>query len=99
MQGLSNYYRTTFGIKRMGQIDRKPFQALCSKYSDGEAKSAKLCSLWEENVKNPHWHPFKRVENNGKLVVRFCFNTLFISRHNHAHYMLFFSDCLLFIIT
>ncbi|CAI9092385.1 OLC1v1027607C1 [Oldenlandia corymbosa var. corymbosa] len=67
-RGLSGYSRTSVGIKIMGQIDGKPFQAMCSRAPDGAAKSAKLCSIWEENVKNPHWHPFKRVEILGKLV-------------------------------
>lgn len=26
-----------------------------------EAKGAALCSLWEENLRDPHWHPFKTV--------------------------------------
>ncbi|CAK9133596.1 unnamed protein product [Ilex paraguariensis] len=62
--------RTVLGIKRMGQVNWKPFWDICSqKYSGGdwEDQSAKLCSLWEENVRNPHWQPFKKVKINGRL--------------------------------
>ncbi|KAK9282964.1 hypothetical protein L1049_011189 [Liquidambar formosana] len=62
--------RTILGIRRMGEVDRKPFQDMClQKFPDGDWQeiSARLCSSWEENVKDPHWHPFKRTENKGKL--------------------------------
>ncbi|KAL3521110.1 hypothetical protein ACH5RR_019259 [Cinchona calisaya] len=71
-QGLSAHHLRKFQIKRMGQIDRKPFEAICTKKcssgGDWQAECAKLCSHWEERVKNPHWHPFKRVENHGRLI-------------------------------
>lgn len=62
--------RSQLGIKRMGELDPKPFQDFCSqKYSSEQWQeiSAKLCSSWEEIVKNPDWHPFKRIEVNGIL--------------------------------
>ncbi|KAM7499285.1 hypothetical protein LguiA_023699 [Lonicera macranthoides] len=64
---LSN--RTTFGIKRMGEVDPRPFQYACQQiyptvYS--EEQCAKLCSLWQENVKDPHWHPFNTILVNGR---------------------------------
>ncbi|KAK1571673.1 hypothetical protein Q3G72_021093 [Acer saccharum] len=61
---------TTLAIKRMGEVDRTPFQQACSlKFPDGdwEVMSAELCSTWEENVKDPHWHPFKTVVYQGNL--------------------------------
>ncbi|TXG49800.1 hypothetical protein EZV62_025675 [Acer yangbiense] len=60
----------TLAIKRMGEVDRTPFQQACSlKFPDGdwEVMSAELCSTWEENVKDPHWHPFKTVVYQGNL--------------------------------
>ncbi|XP_061357629.1 factor of DNA methylation 5-like [Gastrolobium bilobum] len=62
--------RSQLGIKRMGELDPKPFQDLClQKYSCEQWKeiSAMLCSSWEENLKNPAWHPFKIIEVNGVL--------------------------------
>ncbi|KAJ1396784.1 putative domain XH [Sesbania bispinosa] len=62
--------RSQLGIKRMGELDPKPFQNLCSqKYSSEQWQemSAQLCSSWEENLKNPAWHPFKTIEVNGIL--------------------------------
>jgi len=64
--------RSQLGIKRMGELDPKPFQHLClQKYSDEQwqEKSAKLCSAWEENLKDPTWHPFNKIEVNGILQV------------------------------
>ncbi|KAJ1375558.1 putative domain XH [Sesbania bispinosa] len=62
--------RSQLGIKRMGELDPKPFQNLClQKYSSEQWQemSAQLCSSWEENLKNPAWHPFKTIEVNGIL--------------------------------
>ncbi|GFY83602.1 hypothetical protein Acr_03g0003760 [Actinidia rufa] len=62
--------RTTLKIKRMGEVDRKPFQEMCSLKcfggGDWDEMSAKLCSSWEENVKNPHWQPFKNIIIEGR---------------------------------
>ncbi|KAL6627437.1 hypothetical protein ACP70R_031163 [Stipagrostis hirtigluma subsp. patula] len=54
--------RTAIGIKRMGELDEKPFQNACKiKYGshDYEAKAAELASHWQEEIKKPSWHPFK----------------------------------------
>ncbi|KAK2637489.1 hypothetical protein Ddye_032281 [Dipteronia dyeriana] len=61
---------TTFSIKRMGEVDRTSFLQACSlKFPDGdwEEMSARLCSSWEEYVKDPHWHPFKTIVYKGNL--------------------------------
>lgn len=75
IQGLQDILsnRTAFGIKRMVEVDPKPFQYACQQiyptvYS--EEQSAKLCSLWQENVKDPHWHPFKIILVDGRKRVR-----------------------------
>ncbi|KAJ0038311.1 hypothetical protein Pint_22764 [Pistacia integerrima] len=64
--------RTKLAIKRMGEIDIKSFQHACSlKFADGDwqAKSAQLCSSWEERMGDPHRSPFKRVIIQGNLQV------------------------------
>jgi hypothetical protein len=72
MQGLQDMLtgRTKLGIKRMGEVDWKPFKDICSQKFPGEdwAKiSAELCSEWQEKLKNPHWQPFKKVMENGEM--------------------------------
>ncbi|KAI4356030.1 hypothetical protein L6164_000083 [Bauhinia variegata] len=62
--------RSLLRIKRLGELDQKPFQNACiQKYSNNEWQevSAQLCSSWEERLKDPHWHPFKKVIVNGVL--------------------------------
>jgi len=53
---------TDIGVKRMGELDEKPFLDVCKlRYSANEAavEAATLCSTWQENLKNPSWQPFK----------------------------------------
>ncbi|KAJ0008474.1 hypothetical protein Pint_30313 [Pistacia integerrima] len=60
--------RTIIGIKRMGEIDPKAFQKACKqKFSleEAQVQASTLCSLWQENLKNPEWHPFKIIEGGG----------------------------------
>ncbi|XP_074279531.1 factor of DNA methylation 1-like [Silene latifolia] len=62
--------RTLIGIKRMGELNVKPFHDACASKFTGEdcaAKCAELCSLWEEILKDPVWHPFKHSIINGRL--------------------------------
>ncbi|KAK4425176.1 protein INVOLVED IN DE NOVO 2 [Sesamum alatum] len=57
------------GVKRMGELDSKPFHdAMKRKYSEAEAdeRATELCSLWEEYLRDPEWHPIKVVVINGK---------------------------------
>lgn len=61
--------RCKFGIKTMGVIDRKPFRDICfQKFpaGDWEEMAAKLCSTWQDKLKDPLWHPFKITTNEGK---------------------------------
>lgn len=49
----------------MGELDNKPFLiALKRKYNEEEAeeRASELCSLWEEYLKDPDWHPFKVIK-------------------------------------
>nr|GMD30591.1 factor of DNA methylation 1 [Ipomoea batatas]GMD33886.1 factor of DNA methylation 1 [Ipomoea batatas]GMD37380.1 factor of DNA methylation 1 [Ipomoea batatas]GMD38833.1 factor of DNA methylation 1 [Ipomoea batatas] len=73
IQGLKDLLssgRSHIGIKRMGEIDQKPFQNTCKqRYSSEEAdvKALELCSLWQEKVKDPNWHPFRMITIHEKL--------------------------------
>ncbi|KAI3806919.1 hypothetical protein L1987_22837 [Smallanthus sonchifolius] len=60
--------RTNIGVKRMGEIDTSPFHDACKeKFNSEEAqiKATELCSLWQDKLKNPEWHPVKVVAVDG----------------------------------
>lgn len=66
--------RATTGVKRMGELDTQPFlESMKRKYSEEEAedRAMELCSLWDEYLKDPDWHPFKVTVVDGKHKV--CF--------------------------
>ncbi|XP_023535767.1 factor of DNA methylation 1-like [Cucurbita pepo subsp. pepo] len=68
LQDQSSNARVNIGIKRMGDIDIKPFQNTCKqKFSPDEAmiQASTLCSLWQDNLTDPNWHPFKVVTIDG----------------------------------
>ncbi|KAG0487809.1 hypothetical protein HPP92_006620 [Vanilla planifolia] len=57
------------GVKRMGDLDVKPFQSACKKRfpaEDADIKASELCSTCDEAIRNPSWHPFKIVECGGE---------------------------------
>ncbi|KAL1166406.1 hypothetical protein V6Z11_A06G195400 [Gossypium hirsutum] len=57
------------GVKRMGELDNKPFlEAMKRRYNEelAEERAVELCSLWEEYLKDPNWHPFKRIKLEGE---------------------------------
>ncbi|XP_068486001.1 protein INVOLVED IN DE NOVO 2-like isoform X2 [Phaseolus vulgaris] len=61
--------RASVGVKRMGELDIRPFlEAMKKKYNveDAEDRASELCSLWEEYIKDPEWHPFKITVIEGK---------------------------------
>ncbi|XP_034699030.1 factor of DNA methylation 1-like [Vitis riparia] len=63
--------RTNIGLKRMGEIEEKPFvNTYKQRFSLEEAnvQAYTLVSLWQENLKKPEWHPFKIVEVEGKTL-------------------------------
>ncbi|KAL9265041.1 Factor of DNA methylation 1-like protein [Drosera capensis] len=72
IEGLSDILlsnRTNIGIKRMGEINEKAFVSACKQKFRGEEaqiKASELCSLWQENLKDPAFHPFKIVVKEGK---------------------------------
>ncbi|TYI60696.1 hypothetical protein E1A91_D10G121600v1 [Gossypium mustelinum] len=65
MQGLPELLgiRTNIGLKRMKEIDPKTFHDTCkSRFPPDEAEiqATTLYSSWQENLKNPDWHPIFR---------------------------------------
>ncbi|PIA54745.1 hypothetical protein AQUCO_00900967v1 [Aquilegia coerulea] len=65
-----SHSRGAIRIKRLGELDGKPFQNVCSQKlpaGEGDVKSAELCSLWQELIQNSEWHPFKIVSIDGNL--------------------------------
>uniref|UniRef100_A0A7N0RCE7 XH/XS domain-containing protein n=1 Tax=Kalanchoe fedtschenkoi TaxID=63787 RepID=A0A7N0RCE7_KALFE len=73
IKGLSemSISRSNIGIKRMGEIDQKPFIDTCKKrfpLEEAQIQASTLCSLWQENLKDPAWHPFRIVETDGQAT-------------------------------
>nr|KJB67636.1 hypothetical protein B456_010G201400 [Gossypium raimondii] len=68
-QGLKEISRrANIGVKRMGELDGKPFlEAMKRRYNEelAEERASEMCSLWEEYLKDPDWHPFKRIKLEG----------------------------------
>ncbi|XP_052478915.1 factor of DNA methylation 5 isoform X1 [Gossypium raimondii] len=65
IQGLPELLgiRTNIGLKRMGELDPKTFHDTCkSRFPPDEAEiqATTLYSSWQENLKNPDWHPIFR---------------------------------------
>ncbi|KAG8490406.1 hypothetical protein CXB51_013699 [Gossypium anomalum] len=61
--------RANIGVKRMGELDGKPFlEAMKRRYNEelAEERASEMCSLWEEYLKDPDWHPFKRIKLEGR---------------------------------
>ncbi|KAK2995948.1 hypothetical protein RJ640_003740 [Escallonia rubra] len=61
--------RAFIGVRRMGELDEKPFHLVAKRnYSDEEAeeKALELCSLWEDHLRDPSWHPFKVITAEGR---------------------------------
>lgn len=66
--------RTNIRIKRLGELDEKPFLKACRERFKGEeadVQYAMLCSKWQENLKDSNWHPFKRVGTEDKMKVSY----------------------------
>lgn len=82
-----NIARAAVGVKRMGELDNKPFQVAAKrKYGKQQAgmKAAKLCSLWQDHIQEPSWHPFKIITHEGNQMVRDCEHTLDSCRQSIA---------------
>ncbi|KAL8479063.1 hypothetical protein ACS0TY_030821 [Phlomoides rotata] len=60
--------RSNIYVKRMGEVEGKPFmKAAKKKYGaeDAAEKAAELCSLWEDHIRDSSWHPYKMVMEGG----------------------------------
>ncbi|XP_047311975.1 factor of DNA methylation 4-like [Impatiens glandulifera] len=59
---MDNHGRSIICVKKLGELDVKPFlKAAKKKFSKEEApeKGVELCSLWEDYIRDPSWCPFK----------------------------------------
>ncbi|KAF6137793.1 hypothetical protein GIB67_040501 [Kingdonia uniflora] len=70
IEGFKEKHLSTakIGLKRMGVLDVKPFKAaFILKYSPRKAavNAIQFCSLWDSDLRNPEWHPFKMIKVNG----------------------------------
>ncbi|RLN28960.1 protein INVOLVED IN DE NOVO 2-like isoform X1 [Panicum miliaceum] len=57
-----------FGVKEMGKLNEKPFQAACAVAlppEEAELAASELYSTWEKLLNKPSWKPFKIVAVGG----------------------------------
>ncbi|KAL6627446.1 hypothetical protein ACP70R_031172 [Stipagrostis hirtigluma subsp. patula] len=68
LEGMAIIGRKVIAIKKMGELDEKPFQQACKrKYRDDpEGKAVRLFSCWQEELKNTSWHPFTTILVDGE---------------------------------
>lgn len=95
--------RGPIGVKRMGELNSRPFfEAVKRRYNevDAEQIASELCSLWEEYLRDPEWHPIKVVAVNGKHKVCFflfwfmtssLFKLIFTNKKNNTFASICFS--------
>ncbi|CAH8330523.1 unnamed protein product [Eruca vesicaria subsp. sativa] len=58
------------GVKRMGEVDEKPFLKVCQQRFNGDnvaLQHAMLCSIWQRNINDSAWYPFKIVVTGEKM--------------------------------
>ncbi|GMI81991.1 factor of DNA methylation 1, IDN2 PARALOG 1, INVOLVED IN DE NOVO 2 (IDN2) - LIKE 1 [Hibiscus trionum] len=73
IQGLQELLsaRTNIGLKRMGELDLKPFHDACKLRfppDEAEIQATTLCSSWQKIVNNSEWYPFKVIMEGGKEI-------------------------------
>lgn len=72
IEGLTEMFnsgQSTIGIKRMGEIDYKAFLKKCEEsfpHEEAQMEALTLCSLWQDNLTNSAWHPFRVIEFDDK---------------------------------
>ncbi|KAM0882955.1 hypothetical protein ACQ4PT_031943 [Festuca glaucescens] len=70
-KGFLEYMPSTnpvIGIKMMGQLAEDTFQAAMQRNhpnNDAETGAANMLEVWQENLEDPSWHPFKTVTVDG----------------------------------
>ncbi|CAB4282450.1 unnamed protein product [Prunus armeniaca] len=60
--GWDSASRAFIGVKRMGELESKPFQTACKRrypMDEADDQAAALCSLWESYLRDSCWKPFK----------------------------------------
>ncbi|CAN1797809.1 Factor of DNA methylation 1 [Linum perenne] len=68
ISGSSGTGRSNIGVKRMGELDEKAFLNGCKqRFPKGEYEfeASRLCSLWQEHLRDPGWHPYKVIMVDG----------------------------------
>ncbi|XP_076898903.1 protein INVOLVED IN DE NOVO 2-like [Bidens hawaiensis] len=70
--GFNSVGRAHFGVKRMGELDEKPFIAAakrhCSTKTDVLENAIKVATVWEDHLRDPSWHPFKIITIGGNIM-------------------------------
>jgi hypothetical protein len=61
--------RSIVGVKKMGELDKKAFLASCKEKTADELSLSILCSKWEDEIRQPEWHPFKVIDVGGQAKV------------------------------
>ncbi|XP_018435073.1 factor of DNA methylation 4-like [Raphanus sativus] len=60
--------RGKISVKRMGALDEKPFQKIAKERypaEEADVEAAKLCSLWDDHLRDSAWHPIKVIQIHG----------------------------------
>ncbi|KAK7311031.1 hypothetical protein RJT34_08895 [Clitoria ternatea] len=90
LEELLSSSRTNIGLKRMGELDQKIFVNQSKKrfpLEEAGTKGVELCSLWQENVKNSAWHPFKGCKVEDKEEMRKMRSYEALSRNGERRYI------------
>ncbi|XP_048229313.1 factor of DNA methylation 4 [Ricinus communis] len=75
ISGLREDTRALIGVKKMGELDGRPFHASAKRKfpdEDTDVKAVELCSLWDHHLREPSWHPFKVITDetgNAKEII------------------------------
>lgn len=67
--------KASIGVKRMGDLDNKPFVSAAKKiYSadEAEVKAMEYSSLLEAKLGDPNWYPFKVITVGADSKVSIC---------------------------
>ncbi|KAM5583598.1 hypothetical protein ABKV19_003476 [Rosa sericea] len=77
IMGLKESASNTIGVKIMGDLEKQPFVAATKRINNSrkyrkraaDNTAAELCSLWEQYLRDPNWHPFKIItDKDGKTL-------------------------------
>lgn len=91
-QEMKDFNSRIIVVKRMGDLDITPFvNAMKRKFAKEEAKekTLELYTVWENNLRDPNWHPFKVIitDENGKAeVFMFGISSMLILTKRRLHW-------------